>query len=197
MRVIPNGLYLPPELVEGVSLKPEKLKILLVSRLFDRKGFQYFLEAVRDMEFDGEINIVGDGPYRARLEKIAKGINKNIRFWGYIDSSSPEYKSLYTSSSIFVFPSKIESFGLVLLEAMAYGLAVITTSIASLKGVGGSACLYVRPENASDIRCALEKLLKDRALRENLQQKAKERARRFTWPKITEEFIELYKEVLN
>jgi len=197
VKVIPNGFNPVKDGISNKARIPEKPRILLVSRLFERKGFQYFLEAVRDMEFDNEINIVGDGPYRARLEEIAKRINKNIRFRGYIDSSSREYKSLYASSSIFVFPSKMESFGLVLLEAMAYGLAVITTSTDSLRGVGGDACLYVRPESASDIRSALEKLLKDRTLREELQQKAKERAKRFTWPKITEEFLSIYKEVLN
>jgi len=192
VKVIPNGFYLPE-----LNTHPRKLKILLVSRLFERKGFQYFLEAIKNMQFDGEINIVGDGPYRARLEEIARCIDKDIRFWGYIDSSSHEYKALYTSSSIFVFPSKMESFGLVLLEAMAYGLAAITTSTNSLREVGGDACLYVRPESASDIRLALEKLIKDSALRKELQQKSRERARRFTWPRITEEFLSIYKEVLN
>lgn len=192
VRVIHNGLYLP-----DVNSHPRELKILLVSRLFERKGFQHFLEAIKDIEFNGEINIVGDGPYRARLEEIARGIKKRIRFWGYIDSSSPEYKSLYSSSSIFVFPSKMESFGLVLLEAMAYGMAVITTSISSLREVGGEACLYVRPENQSEIRFALERLIRDNALRDGLRKKAMERAKRFTWPGITKEFLCLYKEVLG
>jgi glycosyltransferase involved in cell wall biosynthesis len=192
VRVIPNGLYL-----SEINLHSKKNNILLVSRLFERKGFQYFLEAIKDIEFHGEINIIGDGPYRARLEKMARDIKKNIRFWGYIDSSSPEYRSLYATSSIFVFPSKIESFGIVLAEAMAYGLAVITTSINSLKEVGGDACLYVRTENTGDIRLALEKLINDRTLREDMQRRAIGRAKNFTWPKIIEQFLSLYREVLN
>ncbi len=128
---------------------------------------------------------------------MARSIKKNIIFRGYIDSSSPEYKRLYSSSSIFIFPSKMESFGLVLLEAMAYGLAVITTSTSSLRYVGGDACLYVRPESASDIRLNLEKLIKDSALREDLQHKARERAMRFTWPRIAKQFLALYQEVLD
>lgn len=192
VRVIHNGLYIPE-----VKSNSRECKILMVSRLFERKGFQYVLEALREIDFKGDVNIVGDGPYRKKLEEMARGIDKNIRFWGYIDSSSPEYRSLYASSSIFVFPSKMESFGLVLLEAMAYGLAVITTSISSLKEVGGDSCLYVRPENTSDIRFAIERLLKDSLLRKELQEKARARAMKFAWPEITKEFLSLYEEVLN
>lgn len=190
VKVIPNGLYMPE-----INSHPRLLKILLVSRLFERKGFQYFLEAIRDLEFEAEINIVGDGPYRSRLEEIAGSIKKDIHFWGHLDSSSPEFKSLYASSSIFVFPSKMESFGLVLLEAMAYGLAIITASTSALREVGGEACLYVRPENALDIRQALKKLLEDSHLREKLRKKARERAMGFSWPIIAQEFLELYQGV--
>lgn len=193
VKVIPNGLYMP----EAGSRNSGPQNILLVSRLFERKGFQYFLEAVKDMDFSGKINIVGDGPYRKKLEEIARGIKKDICFRGYIDSSSNEYKSLYASSSIFVFPSKMESFGIVLLEAMAYGLACITASTKSLKEVGGDACLYVRPENPSDIRLALEKLFRDEGLRERLRNKAVERAKRFAWEGISREFLSLYREVLK
>ena len=117
--IIPNAL-------DPNKFSPDRAKqirVLLVTRMFRRKGVQKLLHALKDANFSVEVNIVGDGPYLETLRQIASGINAKIRFWGWLDNDSDELRELYETSSIFVFLSKSENFPINLLEAMAGAIA--------------------------------------------------------------------------
>lgn len=193
--IIPNGFD-----VNSLNFNPKKKekKILLLSRLFEFKGFQYFLDAIRDINTDYEINIVGEGPYSETLIKKAKLIKSNINFVGWLDNNSKQYKELYETSSIFVFPSSAESFGVVLLEAMSSGCAIITTNSSGCSEVVDDVALLVRPRSSDDIRDALVKLVNDDKLRNELAFKARKRVEEnFTWKNIAKQYVNVYENVIS
>ncbi len=193
VEVIPHGF-------DYTSFNPKKKekKILLVSRLFERKGFQYFLDAIRDLDLGYELNIVGDGPYKETLIKKAQDVKVKVNFLGWMDNTSPEYRDLYERSSIFVFPSAQESFGVVLQEAMSAEMAIITSNVSGCVEAVGDAAMLVRPKDNSDIREALLKLINDDGLREELGRKAKERVKKkFAWKKIAGQYLQVYKTIVG
>jgi glycosyltransferase involved in cell wall biosynthesis len=112
--------------------------LLVVTRMFERKGVQYTLRALAQMRGQLDVNIVGDGPYLPTLKSLAKELGVDARFWGHIDNDSQGVKDLYERAAIFVFISEVENFPLVLLEAMIAGAAIITSSDNRLcRGGGG------------------------------------------------------------
>ncbi len=188
IKVINNGF-------NSFELSPKKKekKILLVGRLVEFKGYQYFLDAIKNIEIDYEINIVGDGPYREALMEKAKGIEAKINFVGWLDNESPQYKYLFESSSIFVHPSSAESFGMVLLEAMSSGCAIITSNSSGCAEVVNDAALLVRPKNSDDIKYALLRLINEDKLRNELGLMARRKVEQnFSWKTISRDYELLY-----
>jgi glycosyltransferase involved in cell wall biosynthesis len=193
--VIPNGVDISSF---NFNLKKKERKILLVSRLFEFKGFQYFLDAIEDLGIDYEINIVGEGPYKEALVKKTKLAKADVNFLGWLDNKSPEYKELYETSSIFVFPSAAENFPVVLLEAMSAGCAIITTDATGCSEVVGDSALLVRPKNSEDIRNAIVEFIENDKLRNGLGVKAKKRVvDKFIWEKIARDYTNVYESVVS
>lgn len=192
VRIIPNGIHTD-------RFKPtEKTKsILMCSRIFNFKGFQYAIEALKDMDLDWQLNIVGEGPYLGELKRLAEGSKPAIKFWGWLDHNDPELKHLYESSSIFIFPSAAESFGLVVAEAMAAGNAVIASDIGAHREVLSDAGVYVQTRNAKQIRKQLQQLIDNESLRTELGIRAKNRVCKiFDWEVVAEKYISCYQDLI-
>jgi glycosyltransferase involved in cell wall biosynthesis len=188
--IIPNAIKLDKYSADIIKKK----QILIVTRMFERKGVQYFLAALKDFRHDYEVNIVGDGPYLAALKNIAKKNNLRINFLGYVDNSSDKLKRLYEESDIFVFTSESENFPVVLLEAMLAGTAIITANDNGCSEVVGEAAVLVNSRNSNDIRGALIKLMNDQELKKDLQSAARKRVEKFfNWERIAKQYFELYK----
>lgn len=108
----------------------DKKVVLFVGRLVEIKGVTYLIQAMRDI--DAMLVIVGDGPLKGSLEEQAKEYGNKIVFLG--SKTHEELRTIYASADIFVMPSITtedgakEGFGLVLLEAMASGLAVVASN---------------------------------------------------------------------
>ncbi len=191
VAVIHNGID-----VSRFTVADKTKSILLCSRIFKFKGIQFFMEAVKDLELEWEINIIGDGPYLADLRKIAETSKAKINFKGWLDKNSKEYIDLYSHASIFVFLSEAESFGLVVAEAMASGCAVIASDIPAHREVLGQTGILVKPTDTKDIRAKLIKLIDDIILRESLQQQAMQRVYSdFSWDEIAGMYLNIYKNV--
>jgi len=191
IKVIPNGIH-----SEKFIPKKKSEKILVVSRLFERKGVQYVINAMKDIK-DYELVICGDGPYKEQLEQqISKLDNNNIHLLGYVSDERLKYE--YETSSIFVFTSSAENFPVVLLEAMASGCAIITTNTTGCPEVVGDTASFVRPKNPEDIRNALIKLINNDELRSELGAKARKRVEEeFAWEKIAKQYLSIYEEVIS
>lgn len=94
--------------------------------------------------------------------------------------------ALYRSCAAFCLPSEAEGFGLPVAEAMAAGAAVVTSRRGSLPEVAGDAAVYVDPGSPTSVAQGLEQVLSDRALRERLGERGRERAARFSWDRTAE-----------
>jgi len=191
VRVIPNGIH-----TERFKPAAKTKSILMCSRIYNFKGFQYAIEAIKDMDLDWQVNIVGEGPYLGELKRLAEGSKPAIKFWGWLDRNDPQLKHLYESSSIFIFPSEAESFGLVVAEAMAAGNAIIASDIGAHREVLGDAGVLVKPRDVAGIRDNLEKLVSSEKLRQQFAAAALERVQQFDWKNIASKFVELYEQTI-
>lgn len=192
VSMIPNGID-PRKFHPG---RQKQNRILVVTRMLERKGVQYFLKAIEELSLDQEVHIVGDGPYLPTLKRMAQHVKTPVRFWGWLDDKSPEFTDLFETSGIYVLPSESENFPVVLLEAMAAGMAIITTKGTGCEEVVGDAALLVRPKNPTEIREALSRLICKPLLREELGRNAIKRIENcFSWQAIGRQYAELYENV--
>jgi len=184
VEIIPNGIDFPPP-PEGCK----KDRILLVTRMFERKGVQFFLEALDGLRTNWEVLIAGDGPYLPTLRNMARGLSGRVEFLGFV--RGPRLTELYHSARIFVFPSVQENFPIVLLEAMNAGCAVITTSAMGCAEVVADAGVRVEPRNVGALRGALERLLGDEHEVDRLAHLAQQRVSQFTSESVARRYEEL------
>jgi glycosyltransferase involved in cell wall biosynthesis len=186
ISIVPNGHRPHPGL--GTV---RRNRVLVVARMFPRKGIQHFIDAVAGVESEWEFVIAGDGPFRDQLEAQARSVAPNVQFVGFVDRET--LRSLYESSRILVFPSIQENFPMVLLEAMDAGCAIVTTNAEGCAEVVGDAGLVVPCGDPRGIRAALDQLMHRPELVRDLASRARARAARLTWPNI----VGRYREVLQ
>ncbi|MFH2002743.1 MAG: glycosyltransferase family 4 protein [Planctomycetota bacterium] len=188
VQVIPNAID-----ISAFEPKPKKKRILMVSRLFRRKGFQYVLEALEGLNTDFEVVIVGEGPYMRNLKDLARDKGLDVRFPGWMDNHTPEFKELLETSAIFALPSEMENFSIALIEAMAAGAAIITSLTGGCPEVVGDTAFKVVPDDVPAIRVKLRELLDDEALRAEMGAKARARVEQnFTWEVVARQFEALF-----
>ncbi len=191
---IPNGLSLD----KFNATENRKRSILVVTRMLKRKGVQDLLRALSGTNLGFEINVVGTGPYLDELVELNKELQVDVKFHGWLDNDSHELKALFETSSIFVFPSHAENFPLVLLEAMAAGLAIVTTDQTGCREVVGDAALQVPPGDEVAIRRALERLAGDDELRLRLGRAARDRLdTQFSWPAVAQRYTAVFDNLLQ
>ena len=169
-------------------------RVLVVARMVERKGVQHLLEALADLRTDWEFWIVGDGPYLKRLKKAAGAASAKVRFLGFVPRT--ELAALYQSARVFVLPSLQENFPMVLLEAMAAGCAVVTTSAPGCVEVVGDAAAVVEPGNSAALRATLARLLADDAAIERMRAASRRRALEFASARVALEFETLFRSCL-
>lgn len=186
VEVVPNG-HKFESYIERLKVN----RILVVTRMFERKGIQFLLKALREINADWEIDILGDGPYLPKLRSLAHDMPE-IHFRGYVQGK--ELHDYYASSNIYVFPSVRENFPVVLLEAMHFGCAVITTDAHGCAEVIGNAGIKTQCGNKDDLRNALVYLMKNKDEIERLGKLGQERAKRFVWKKIAHEYLKLFEQ---
>lgn len=115
---------------------------------------------------------------------------KKIIFPGYI--SHHQMPLVYNAATIFLYPSLRESFGLPILEAMACGVPVITSTTSSMPEIAGRAAELVDPFNYLQIANAMKKLMQDDLLRNEFVKKGLQRVKSFTWKASAEKLLEIY-----
>jgi len=184
VAIIPNGHW--PQ--ESFNASPRN-RILVVARMFPRKGIQHFIDAVSGMEGDWEMIIAGDGPYREELEEQARNVAPKVRFVGFV--SAETLRILYESSRILVFPSIQENFPMVLLEAMDAGCAIVTTNAEGCAEVVGDAGIVVPKGKSQGIRDALERLMRDPGLLQQMSARSRVRAESLAWQHIVPRYRDL------
>lgn len=125
------------------------------------------------------------------LEKagLADFINR-IHFPGYINNT--DMPALISMADFYLYPSKRESFGIPVIEAMACGTPVITSNTSSMPEVGGDAAMFVDPFKMEDIKDKIILLAKNEQLKNELREKGLKRARMFSWEESAKNLLKLY-----
>lgn len=115
---------------------------------------------------------------------------KNIFFPGFV--SDAQLAWLYKNTEAYIFPSLMEGFGLPGLEAMSYGAPVISSNATCLPEIYQDAAYYFNPKDTNDIVRAIDTVLNDKELRDNLVVKGYEQLRKYSWQRMAEQTHAVY-----
>lgn len=170
LREVRNNYNLPVEFV------------LFVGTVEPRKNVSRLIEALKYIP--SHVHLVIAGKLGWKYREIIQTINnsseaRRIHYLGYVAEEDKPY--LLKLARVMVWPSLYEGFGLPVLEAMAVGTPVVSSSVTSIPEVAGDAAILVNPYNIADIGKAVEMLIDDSPLRADLIRKGLQRAARFSW----------------
>ncbi len=198
--IIYNGVDADKFAPSREKTENDNTELLFVSRLIERKGLQFLIPHLKDIEDRTSerihLTIVGDGPYRKTLEEIAvtNGVFDMISFVGQVDKQ--EIANYYSKGDVFVFPSYREGMPNAVLEAMASGLPIVM-----MENCEGSRELIDKNGilAKSDFCEALEELLKLDIDQRNLMGNAsREKAiRDFSWDSISNQYLHLFENIVK
>jgi phosphatidylinositol alpha-mannosyltransferase len=200
-RIIPNGVDLDrfanAEPLE--ELRDGTLNILFLGRFEERKGLIHLLKAyhrLRKRKVDARLLVVGAGPKEREYRRFV-GL-RGIRDVEWLGRVSDEDKVRYfASADIYCAPNTgQESFGIVLLEAMAAGVPIVASDIHGFKRVveRNVQGLLVEPRNPRALAAALYRLATDPDLRHEMGDAGRARAPEFSWDRVTERIVDFYYE---
>lgn len=202
MKIIPNGIDLNKfkrQKVEG-KIKDKEIIILFVGRMEKRKGVLYLIQAFKRVarkRKNLKLVLIGDGPQKIQAKLLVKAFNleKQVVFFSKV--SDKRLINFYHQADICCFPSiGGESFGIVLLEAMAAGKPLVCYANPGYMTVMGNYPFgkgLVKPRSIQGLAKALEVLIEDKALRRKLSQWGKREVKKYAWPKVAREVLGFYR----
>lgn len=175
--------------------------ILAVGTVQPRKNYARLTQALallRQRNHDIQLVIAGgpgwlEDPIYEAIRSAS--MEPFVRFIGFADDA--DLPALYSAACCFAFPSLYEGFGLPVLESMACGTPVVTSNVSSLPEVAGEAALMVDPRDVEAIAEAIQRVLMDCDLREDLITKGLTQAARFTWEKAAQNLLGVYLHLLS
>jgi phosphatidylinositol alpha-mannosyltransferase len=205
-NIIPNGIdlgHFSPDVPPFEEFCDGKLNLLFVGRLEKRKGFNYLLKAYKQVKREipkSRLIVVGPGTrLRRRYEKqVRRDRISDITFIGRV--SYEELPRYYKTADIFCAPATgRESFGIVLLEAMAIGKPVVASNIEGYASVvtDGVDGLLVPPRDVRALTRALLTLMTDEPLRRQLGVRARATATEYDWENVAQQVLSYYMRVLD
>lgn len=203
IALIPNGIDLKK--YKTPARRPENRKhktIIYIGRLEQRKGVKHLLHAFKLLSQecpDVSLIIAGDGPDRSKLEMLATDLDlKNISFVGYI--SDKEKINYLRSADLYCSPALYgESFGIVLLEAMATGIVTVAGDnpgyASVMKGLG--ALSLVNPKHHAEFARRLNLLLHEKDLRKLWRDWAASQLQQYDYRTIVDQYEEVYRDAFE
>lgn len=168
-----------------------------VGRLVEEKGVDLLVQGAAQLQGNWQIRIVGSGPFRAPLEKLARRLGIASRFQIQAPLPSTEIPQIMQELDVLVLPSRTrrnwkEQFGRVIVEAMACGVPVIGSSSGEIPFVIGNAGLIFPENDANALRNALDRL-RDDALRQELARTGRDRVlAHFTQAQVAKQTRDVY-----
>lgn len=195
IHIVPNGI----DVKSIFSIQPavEKCDIIFVGRLIKEKNADVLIEAIdyaRNLLPDIKCYIIGDGPERERLTGLVseKGLSNNVQFFGFMDYN--DVIAHIKSSRALVIPSSREGFGMVVIEAYACGVPVIT-----VRGPRNAACGLVNEKtgfivnlDAKELGKTICVLMNDTALLEKMSIAARDASKYHDWDMISRQLMSVY-----
>lgn len=188
--------------ISSTKEKKQKVSFLFVGRLVYYKGCDILLKAFADVT-GAELVMVGSGALENECHKLAEelGMKDRVRFVGEV--SEEELQKYMAECDVFVLPSvaKSEAFGLVQIEAMAFGKPVINTNLPSgvpYVSIHGETGLTVEPENVKQLAEAMQWMIDHKEERLAMGKKARERMKaEYRLENMTERVLELYRDLVK
>ncbi len=205
-NIIPNGIdldHFSPDIPPIDEFSDGKVNILFVGRLEKRKGANYLLKAYQRVKQeipDSRLIIVGPGTrLRKKYEKqVMRSGLKDVVFVGY--AAYDELPRYYKTADVFCAPATgWESFGIVLLEAMAVGKPVVASDIGGYASIvtHGVDGLLVPPKDEEVLAQALISLMTDESLRQQMGARGRVKALEYSWENIAQKILNYYVRVLS
>ncbi|MBW6518677.1 MAG: glycosyltransferase family 4 protein [ANME-2 cluster archaeon] len=199
ITIVPNGIDLNN--IHAIEPHSDTCDIIFAGRLIKEKNVNVLLETltlVLDVLPDVQCHIIGNGPEKEKLKQYTSsyGLEKNVVFFGFMEYD--EIIARMKSSKIFVFPSTREGFGMVVIEAFACGLPVITVkshtnaAIELVKNERG----YIVELDKKIISEHIIELLNDSKARHIMSVLAQKAAQEYDWDSIVENLTRIYEDIL-
>jgi len=204
-EIVPNGINLE-QFRAGVEPLPHLMdgrkNILFLGRFNEsRKGFKYLLRAfplVREQFPDARLIVVGSGnPERYERFLEQHGMH-DVLFAGFVDPATKA--RYYASADVYCSPATgRESFGIVLVEAMASGTPIVASAIPGFQGVikNGETGILVEPKDEHSLAVGLVRALADTQLRERITTNALEEVRQYDWARVTQRLLAVYERAMS
>jgi phosphatidyl-myo-inositol alpha-mannosyltransferase len=192
-EIVPNGVEVDL-FAKGDTLLPSRPAIFFVGRLEPRKGVSPLLDAFACLDRDADLWIAGDGPQR---DKLRARDTPSVEWLGRI--SDDEKATRLRSATVACFPAiDGESFGIVLLEAMAAGAPIVASDIDGYRDVArhDREALLVKPGDVDALAAGLRTVLDDEARRDALTAAGRARADEFSMERLAQRFIGIYERTL-
>lgn len=181
---------------EDFKKRPEKIiseiPIILQIGTTKNKNLENLIIALKNLK----IKLIIIGPVSHKINKLLKNYVFAYEVFDY-NLSKNELIDQYYKSDILTFVSTLEGFGMPIIEANSIGIPVLTSNITSMPEIAGEAALMVNPYDINEIKSGILKLISDSVYRNDLIIKGFQNTTRFNSKIITNEFIKLYKKILN
>jgi phosphatidylinositol alpha-mannosyltransferase len=169
-------------------------KVLFVGRIERRKGLEVLIEAMAELgDLDASLVVAGDGPEAVYGRALARRLRVPVQWVG--PPSDEDLPRAFHTADVYCAPNLGgESFGVVLLEAMAAGAPVVCSRLAAFRAVAGRAATLVTPGDARDLAAALRHTLTDTAQSRAMREGGRRRASAFDWERLVGGVERVYSE---
>jgi phosphatidylinositol alpha-mannosyltransferase len=204
-QLIPCGVdtsHFHPDVDPLPQFFDRSCNLLYVGRLEKRKGVQYLIRAFARLEPyypNLRLLIGGDGPERSRLQRLVAELGlRHVQFLGYV--STEDLPRLFRTADIFCAPATYaESFGIVLIEAMASGLPIVAAANAGYAGLLSAhpGNMLVPPANERGLAGALATLIEHLDYRREVGARNSVASARYAWQNVGQEIVSVYEQLLE
>ncbi|MEM4889454.1 MAG: glycosyltransferase family 4 protein [Thermosphaera sp.] len=200
--VIPNGVDIRRFTPSGGKINLDgDPAILFAGRISWEKGVDVLIKALKLLKQDlreARVHVVGSGPWIDDVIQLAKKLNVNshIKFHGKVPYHSLPY--IFRGADIFILPSRVEPFGMVLLEAMGCGLPIVASKVGGIPEIVNhyENGILITPENSVELSKAIVEIYSDSTLRKKLSANALLTALKYSWESVANMYLKLYEQLI-